>query len=138
MNLDDNKAVVNRFVDTVWRQGEINRLGEFWTADCINHADAAEQKAGIPALTAYHEQFGTAFAGFSDMDIQILQQVADTTKVVTHMVTRLRHTGAFNGIPATGKTVTLVSIRIDRIEGSKIAEHWSVGDLAGLMRQLQS
>ena len=138
MDPEDNKSVVNQFVEVVWRQGKMDRIAEFWTDDCVNHASGAQQKEGLSALVTYHEQFGTAFAGFSDIDIQIVQQVADITKVVTHMVTQLKHTGAFNGIPATGKTVTLASIRIDRIEDGKIAEHWSVGDLAGLMQQLQS
>jgi predicted ester cyclase len=92
---------------------------------------------GIAALENYHKQFGTAFSGFSDMNIHIVQQVADEARVVTRMITRVRHTGAFSGIPATGRTVALASIRIDRIEGGKIAEHWSVGDLAGLMQQWQ-
>ena len=134
----DSAAVVTRFLDAVWRNGELDRLGEFWTADCINHADAAKPNTGLAALKAYHEQFGAAFAGFSDMDIVVLQQVADATKVATHIVTRLRHTGPFAGVTATGKIVTLASMRIDRIVDGKIAEHWSVGDLAGLMRQLQS
>lgn len=138
MSHDDNKAVVNRFVDVVWRQGQLDRLDEFWADNCVNHADPALQKTGIPALRAYHQQFGTAFAGFTEMNIQIVQQVADTTKVVTHMVTGFRHTGPFNSVPATGRTVTLTSMRIDRIEHGKIAEHWSVGDLAGLMQQLQN
>ena len=137
MAAENNKIIVNRFVDEVWRQGHIDMLSEFWTAECINHADAAAENTGLAALMAYHEGFGTFFAGFSDMNIHVVQQVADDTKVVTHMRTGLKHTGPFNGVSATGKSVTLESMRIDRIEDGKIAEHWSVGDLAGLMGQLQ-
>lgn len=134
----DNIALINDFVETVWRRGRIDRLSDYWTDDCINHADRADANVGIPALRAYHEGFATAFAGFSEMDITTVQQIADRTRVVTHMATRLRHTGPFNGIAATGKTVTLESMRIDRIEKGKIAEHWSVGDLAGLLMQLSA
>jgi len=34
--------------------------------------------------------------------------------------------------------VALATIRIDRIQGGKIAEHWSVADVAGLIQQLQA
>ncbi len=64
----------------------------------------------------------------------MVQQIADATTVIAHMMTDLKHTGPFNGVAATGRAVTLESIRIDRIEDGKLAEHWSVGDLAGLMK----
>ena len=137
MNAEANKSIITAFIDAVWRRGQIDRLGEFWTPACVNHADASASNTGLTALRAYHQGFGAAFSGFSDMDIRAVQQVADPDKVVTHMATRLRHTGPFNGVAATGRTVTLGSMRIDRIENGKIAEHWSVGDLAGLMRQLE-
>ena len=121
MNAEANKSIITAFIDAVWRRGQIDRLGEFWTPACVKHADASASNTGLTALRAYHQGFGAAFSGFSDMD----------------MATRLRHTGPFNGVAATGRTVTLGSMRIDRIENGKIAEHWSVGDLAGLMRQLE-
>ena len=104
----------------------------------MNHADPAAKNTGIEALKTYHENFGAAFAGFSEINIQIVQQISEGAKVATHMSTIVKHTGDFNGIAATGKTATLNSIRIDRIEKGKIAEHWSVADLAGLMQQLQA
>ena len=48
-----------------------------------------------------------------------------------------KHTGAFFGTPPTGKTVSLATIRIDRLRDRTIAEHWSVADMAGLLQQLK-
>ena len=64
--------------------------------------------------------------------------VAEADRVVSQVVSRGRHSGAFMGIPPTGKDVSLQAIRIDRFAGGKIAEHWSVADLAGVMQQIQS
>ena len=105
------------------------RLCRRRSADCVNHADPSTANRGIEALRHYHEQFGQAFAAFSDPTIQIEQQVAEDDRVVTQMVTRARHT-------ASGKSVSLATIRIDRLAGGKIAEHWSVADMAGLMQQI--
>ena len=44
--------------------------------------------------------------------------------------------GEFNGIPATGRRVSLTGISIDRITGGRIVESWEVTDDAGLLRQL--
>jgi predicted ester cyclase len=46
------------------------------------------------------------------------------------------HSGAFNGIPATGRHVRMTGIRISRLAGGKIVETWEVTDDAGLLRQL--
>jgi predicted ester cyclase len=59
-------------------------------------------------------------------------------EVATYMNTQGMHSGPFFGIPASGKTVSLSSMRIDLFQDGKIAEHWSVADMAGLMQQLQS
>ncbi len=134
---DSNKQVVRQFIDVVWMGGNLGALGRFWTAECVNHAAAAGRDVGLAALRSYHESFAAQLAAFSDVTISVVQQVADHDRVVTHLLTRARHTAEFAGIPATGRTVALVTIRIDRLEGDLIAEHWSVADLAGVVSQLQ-
>ncbi len=98
---------------------------------------AETNNRGLETLYAYHEQFLTALSALTDIQIEIIQQVAEADRVVTQMTTRANHTGTFLGYAPTGKTVALDSIRIDRLEAGKIAEHWSVADMAGLMQQLR-
>ena len=135
-NRETNKQVVRDLIRLVWEGGNLDALGDFWTDDAVNHAQPGGNR-GLAALRAYHEQFGAAFAVFADLTNEIVQQVAEGDTVVTHLVTRGVHTGDFAGTAATGRTVTLAAMRIDRISGGKIAEHWSVSDFAGLMQQLQ-
>ena len=52
------------------------------------------------------------------------------------LVIRGTHHGTFNGIPPTGKLVTITAINILRIENDKIVEHWSEGDNLGMLKQL--
>jgi predicted ester cyclase len=44
--------------------------------------------------------------------------------------------GAFQGIPPTGKEATLTSTDIYRIVDGKIVEQWTEADMLGLMQQL--
>ncbi len=125
MGTEANKQRVRDFILAVWVDRNLAAL----PVGADNH--------GLGPLHAYHEQFFAAFAAFSDIRIEITQQVAEADKVVTQMTTRAKHTGAFLGQAPTGKTVALDTIRIDRLESGKIAEHWSVADMAGLMRQLK-
>ena len=132
----ENKQVIRDFIQTVWISHNLAALPRFWTTDCVNHAMPGEQNHGLDALQAYHQEFMQQFAAFSSVHIELLQQIAENDRVVTHTLTHGRHTGLFAGIAPSGKTVSLFTIRIDRIEDGKIVEHWSVADLAGLMQQL--
>jgi predicted ester cyclase len=134
---DTAKKLIRNFVDAVWVQGQLARLPEFWTEDCINHAAPQGEEKGLAALGAYHTQFAEAFAAFSSTEISILQQIVEGDRVVTHIITTARHTGEFFGVLATGSSVSLATIRIDRVVQGRIAEHWSIADMAGLMRQLK-
>jgi predicted ester cyclase len=106
------------------------------TNSALNHEMPAENNVGLENVRAYHQGLLDAFAGMSEVGIEIKQQIAEADRVMTHMVTSGRHTGEFMGIAPTGRNVRLATIRIDRIADGKIAEHWSIGDMAGLMQQL--
>ena len=136
MSDDGGKRRVRDFIEAVWVRQDFDALDGFWTADCINHAAPPGHDAGLVALRAYHEQFAAQFSAFSDTSADVIQQIADNGKVVTHLLTRGRHTGEFAGVAPTGRAVTLATIRIDRLENGMIAEHWSVADIAGLLHQL--
>ena len=129
-DLARNKAVVAEFIEIIWRQGKLDDLGRFWTADCVNQADPLPAKVGLDPLRQYHAGFAEAFADFTAPTIEILQQVAEGDLVVTHLATRATHT-------LTSRRVSLSTIRIDRLRRERIAEHWSVADMAGLMAQIE-
>ena len=46
------------------------------------------------------------------------------------------HRGGFMGIPATGRAVTFTSMEFNRVVGGRVAEHWVLIDLLGLLQQL--
>lgn len=138
-DLDKNKQIIQHFVQAVWNDRNLNALPDFWTEECINHAMPSPGNFGIAALRAYHESFFTDFfTAFPDIQIEIMQQVAEGDRVVTYITSHGQHRGEFYGVLPTGKSISTSVIRIDRVQDGKIAEHWSVSDAAGLMHQLQS
>ena len=126
---DANKRVIQQLIERVWRGGHIDELPSFWTSDCINHADPAPEKRGLAALRLYHEGFAQWFRDFDNVEIEVQQQVAESNRVATQMVLRAVHREKH-------RNVSLATIRIDRMTDEKLAELWSVADMAGLMQQL--
>ena len=135
---NQNKQIIQNFIQVVWREQNLAALPNFWTTDCINYAMPGTDNRGLEALRTYHEAFLVDLSAFSDFQIAISQQVAEGDRVVTYMLSQGEHSGPFYGLLPTGKRIALAAMRIDRLQNGKIAEHWSVSDGASLMQQLQS
>jgi predicted ester cyclase len=74
--------------------------------------------------------------GFPQYCIKAEDMIEESNKVAVRARFIGTHSGTFNGIPATGKTVELPFIIIYRIEGEKIAEHWLEANNLDLLTQL--
>ena len=48
------------------------------------------------------------------------------------------HQGPLLGVTPTGKRLRFTSCDIFRVAGGKIAEHWGMGDIAGLLAQMKT
>lgn len=71
------------------------------------------------------------------MPMPVIEELwGEGDKVVLRVSTHTRHTGEFNGIPATGRNVLFTGIVTYRFRDGKIAESWGELDFAGLRRQL--
>jgi predicted ester cyclase len=95
--------------------------------------------AGIPEPldSKSFKHFGMAFySAFTDGQHQFDEVIVEGNKVVTCGTFTARHLGEFQGIPPTGKQIKISIMHIDRVENSKIVEHWGQGDAQGLMQQL--
>lgn len=126
---DINKQIVLNLNQKVWREGRIDDLPLFWSIDCVNHADPAPVKEGLVALQTYHEGFVRWFLDYREIVIEVEQQIAEVDRVVTQMVLSAVH-------KKKQRPISLRTIRIDRLVGGRIAEHWSIADMAGLTQQL--
>jgi predicted ester cyclase len=73
---------------------------------------------------------------FSDLRVEVLDQVTQGDRVATRFAMTGTQTGEFFGVPPIGAVATLTGTAVDRIEDGKIAEHWSDSDLGGFMAQL--
>lgn len=78
----------------------------------------------------------TLRAGVPDLQETIEDLLAEGDRVAYRVTLRGTHLGELLGIPATGRTIAVAGIVIDRIADGKIVEEWNQSDLLGLMRTL--
>lgn len=128
-----SKALYRRWIDEVWTHGDADLLDDL-------HTPGFRDRTGLPGVapdTAGMKQFILGFrAGFPDAVFTIEDMVAEDDRVAGRWTMRGTHTGDFNGIPATGKPVTLTGFSLLRIQDGQFAEFWHLEDDLGVLRQL--
>ena len=75
-------------------------------------------------------------AAFPDRRITHEDTIAEGDKVLIRWALSGTQEGEVQGIPPTGRPVTLTGFDLFRIEGGKIAEMWQEADRLGMMQQL--
>jgi steroid delta-isomerase-like uncharacterized protein len=129
----ENKSTHRRFVDEVQSQGRLELVDDFISPDFVDRtpfpgADTSREGA--------RQIFAMLRAAFPDHDAIVLDMIAEGDRVMTYKTFNGTHQGEFMGIPATGRPVSITVMDIVRYENGKIAEHWNVVDVAGLLQQL--
>ena len=133
MSVEENKAIVRRFVEEVQSGGNIDAIDELCSPEFINHT----APPGVPSNCEGIKQVMAMFRqAFPDSYFTVEDMVAEGDKVATRKTFRGTHQGEFMGIPPSGQQVSIGLIDIVRISHGKVVEHWAIGDNLGMMQQL--
>jgi steroid delta-isomerase-like uncharacterized protein len=133
MSVEENKAVVKRFIEEVQNQYKLELVDQLFDPSYKDHASGP---GIVPGIEGFKQFFGMMLQTFPDLHATIHDQIAEGDKVVTRKTFSGTHKGDFRGLPPTGKQIELGVIDIFRISGGRIAEHWMQADFLGLMQQL--
>jgi len=131
----ENKVLVQRMVDVVQNQHQLDCMGDFFEPNFVNHLDHAPDSP-LNSIEKAQQVFTQMFTAFPDLRVTIQHQVAEGDTVMTHKIFQGTHQGAFMGVAPSGKPISFGVIDILRLENGKIVEHWAIQDRLGLMQQL--
>jgi steroid delta-isomerase-like uncharacterized protein len=73
---------------------------------------------------------------FPDMVHDVLQVLPSGQHVTVRLVLHATHQGDYEGVPASGRSVTVAGIHILRFARGKVVEWWAAEDDLGLLRQI--
>jgi predicted ester cyclase len=75
-------------------------------------------------------------ASFSDMKMTFTHVVEEGDLVAVHYTNTFIFKNAYNGLPPTGKPVTMTGTFVRKVKNGKVVEEWDNPDLLGLMQQI--
>ncbi len=133
MSAAANKQLVQRYIQRVLNEGEINLLDSLVTPGYCRHA--APQAL---TLDEQKQRLAAVRAAFPDIHFSVDDLIAEGDRVVFRTTLRGTHSGPFLGVPPRGRTVAVEDIGILRLENGLIAEHWGGPNLHHLRLQIEA
>ena len=133
MSAEQNKTIVRRLLDDVWTRGKVDLLRDLVTSDVRDENPMPGQPCGLEGQRWATE---TLRGAFSDITMKVEDLIAEGDYVYDRWTGTGKHTGAFAGMPPSGRSFTITGSDLMRFNGGKIAQMWHVTDNLGMLQQL--
>ena len=134
MSAEQNKQLARRFFDEVCNGRKQSAADELFAAAHQYHDPSSP---GIPAGPDGMKQLtATYYTAFGDAHWTVDEMIATDDTVVTRFTGSGTQTAELNGIPPTGRRVSVQGIWVHRVRDGRIAESWNVWDTLGMLQQL--
>jgi len=133
MTENENTAIVRRWFEEVWNQKKLETIDELLAPECIAYdlGGTGASTKGPAAFRAAAEQLHTAF-GEVKFVIDDIFGVDD--RVAVRLTGTLKNTGPLNGLPPTGKTVTVPIMCMVRMKDGRLIEGYNQWDVATALK----
>ncbi len=132
MATEDNKTLNLRWIQA-FNERDWQAEAACRTVDYQAHMSGAEGPLNAHGWAAFMSELSTAFP---DAQISIDGAVAERDTVASRWTITATHRATFQGVPPTGKAITMAGVDFSRVVDGKIAEHWAQFDVVGVMQQI--
>ncbi len=114
--------------DEILGKGNLDAVDEIFATDYVVHAGGKDYK-GLEFVRRFTKLLRSAIPDLRVVEVAVLIQAGDT--IVWQRSLSGTHEADMMGIPPSGKKVEWRDMVVTRFDGEKIAEEWTVSDLAG-------
>ncbi len=134
VSAQDNKAIIQRLIEEVYNQGNLDVVDELIAPDVFDHAAVPEHQHGIDGFKHVMEWVRNLSP---DVHYDVDDIIAEGDKVAVRMTQSGTHTGTLReGQPPTGKRFSVDYVHWFRLADGKVAELWAVRDDLSRLQQL--
>jgi steroid delta-isomerase-like uncharacterized protein len=131
--------LIEKFAATLTAH-DITAFAALFSDNYVNHqlsAAASPPPQGKSSKQVTVGFFAARLAGMPDLKVEVEATVASADRAAASFVYTGTHNGTFMGIAPIGRALRFTSCDIFRVESGLIAEHWGMGDIAGILAQLR-
>ena len=115
-------------------RGDVSAADAAFASDCVVHITGVpEPIRGVGPWKEFMTVFVTAFP---DLRLTMEDQLVQGDRVAFRWRATGTHQGPLGPAPATGKSVAVEGLIIDRVVGKKVQERWEQWDQSLMLQQL--
>lgn len=133
MSAEENKATDRRFYEELFNQKNLAVIDEVTSEDFVSHSIPA----GLPSdREGFKIMVSVLLTAFPDWQLTVDEMIAVGDTVAARFTYHGTNTSSFEGIPPTGRKVTIQALHMARFANGKLVEHWGGPDQLSLLQQL--
>lgn len=133
MPAETNRQLVETFYKIMWNTWSEETLRAILAADIDFRGSIGLRVTGHEGFLGYMRTIRDAFPDFHN---HIEEIIATDDRAVARLTYSGTHQGALFDRPATGRRIEYAGVAMFTMAGGRISKVWVLGDLWGLMRQL--
>jgi predicted ester cyclase len=123
------------YIDAVYNKRDPTAIDRYFTSDVVVHSVTPGVEGGTG--TDYLKQLAKSLLDtFPDLHISVDEVVRDGDKLAARVTLEGTQKGEFMGVKPTDRKITAANFATYHLRGEKIAEVWSLVDIASIRRQL--
>ena len=134
MTIEENKELIRHIMEDGFNKQDMSVVYDCFHTDYVRHGHGV---ASMASLAEHVEDLLARHKAFDEAQFTIQKIVGDGDTVAVQFLFTGVHSGAFNGMAATGKRVNRPAAAFFIIRDGKVVEGTVFADGAGFMAQLQ-
>jgi predicted ester cyclase len=135
MRQNRNRLLIERFYNEMWNRFDKTVLPDILTEDLRFRGSLGQLMRGLAEFGEYVDFIQRAFPDFSN---EIEEIISEGDKAFARLTYRGTHRGEVFDIAPTGRLIQYAGAGVFTFRGDRIAEVWVLGDIHGLISQLQT
>ncbi|HEX2053226.1 MAG TPA: ester cyclase [Actinomycetota bacterium] len=130
---EGNKRTVRRYLEQVWNEGDIEGSSAFLDPGYRRHIGPDAAPLDVEGQRVRLLGFRAAFP---DVKLLVEDMIAEGDLVAFRFTMTGTHRGPFQGMAATGRSISVPGLDLVRLRKGLLTEHWGGADLHLLRMQL--
>jgi steroid delta-isomerase-like uncharacterized protein len=134
MNRTDIEKLVQRWTQEGVAEGRLDVFDELLAKDVVDRSGPTP----LIGAASFKARAGAVRTAFADIGIRVNDLVVEGDAIAWRWTLTGTHVGPFAGLAPTGRRVSLHGVNFQRLEGDRVAEHWTLLDVFGATQTLRS
>ncbi|MFA5404400.1 MAG: ester cyclase [Ignavibacteria bacterium] len=122
----ENKLIVKNFIEKITNTGNVENIADYISPDYTEVFNGKRYPVGIEGAK---EHIIGVRKTYSNLKLEIENQIAEGDWVVTCYTMTGVHTGEWAGIKPTDKKVTVTGVNVNKVIDGKIVEHGGAANI---------